>query len=257
MNILKRIENRLENLFNEIFAKTEKCSTKPIEMALGIAKEMNRKSVDGIKRTYSPNVFTINLNSEDYEKISAYKNTLTEELIEYISQYAAENNLHFIDRPEIIFRTDENIVKGEMGIKADMVERSTPVEHSLRDGLPEDEAGKGEGCVRTSKIKIKSTPIFIETTKNDTPVHPIYRKTIIGRSRDCDIVIDDIGVSRHHLVATTEDDGSISIEDLGSTNGTYLNSERITRSKLRDGDEVVIGKTKLLFRTNSNQDEAS
>lgn len=77
MNILKRIEIRLEKLFNEIFLKTEKSSAKPIEMALGIVKEMNRKAVDGIKRTYSPNIFTINLNSEDYEKISAYKNTLT------------------------------------------------------------------------------------------------------------------------------------------------------------------------------------
>lgn len=153
--------------------------------------------------------------------------------------------------------SDESIIKGEMSIKTDMVERSTPVEHILRNVQPEDEAGSGDSCERTGKIKFKSTPIFIETTKGDAPVHPICRRTSIGRSNDCDIVIDDIGVSRHHLAVTTEEDGSISIEDLGSTNGTYLNNERITHSKLHDGDEVVIGKTKLLFRTNSNQDEDS
>ncbi|MCL5985414.1 MAG: FHA domain-containing protein [Actinobacteria bacterium] len=256
MNLLKRIENRLEKLFNEIFSRTEKSSVKPIEMAFGITKEMHRRSVEGIKRTYSPNIFTIKLNSADYENVSPYKNTLTRELTEYIFQYAAENNLHFIDKPEIIFKIDETVAKGKMSIEAEMLERTTQVESSLLDGIPEDEIDRADVCERTSKIKVKATPILIETTRSDTPVYPIYQKTTVGRSQDCDIMIDDIGVSRHHLMVTTEVDGSISIEDLGSTNGTYLNGEMITSSALHNGDEIVIGKTKLLFRINS-RDEAS
>ena len=253
MNILKIIENRLEKLFDEFFQKTEKCSAQPIEMALGIVKEMKRKAIDGIKKTYSPNIFTISLNSEDYEKISAFKNTLKIELIEYISQYAVENNLHFIGRPEITLVSDENTAKGKIGVKAEMIEQ--PV--SLYSTISEEKKVNGVSCEKTGKIKVKSTPILIEITDSNKPTYPVYQKTSVGRSAECDVVIDDTGVSRHHLLITAEDGESFSIEDLGSTNGTFLNDKKILQSKLQDGDEVLIGKTKLLFRTFGNQDEAS
>ena len=252
MNLLNKIENRLEKLFNEIFTRADRNSIKPIEMALGIVREMQKKSVEGIKKTYSPNIFTIKLNSVDYENISTYRNTLTGDLTEYIIQYAVENNLHFINKPEIIFEADENTARGKINIEGEMLEQSIQAE----SGPTEDEIYEEDTCERTSKIKSKTTPVLIEITRSGLPVHPIYQKTSIGRSQDCDIVVDDIGVSRHHLMVRTEDDGSISAEDLRSTNGTYLNGERISSSILSDGDEILIGKTKLLFRINI-KDETS
>jgi pSer/pThr/pTyr-binding forkhead associated (FHA) protein len=72
-------------------------------------------------------------------------------------------------------------------------------------------------------------------------------QTTIGRSPECDIFLDDVTVSRRHAVVERRDTG-FTIEDLGSLNGTFLNRSRIEqRSDLDNGDEVQIGKYRLIF----------
>jgi hypothetical protein len=71
-------------------------------------------------------------------------------------------------------------------------------------------------------------------------------QTTIGRSPDCDIFLDDVTVSRRHAVVARGDAG-FTIEDLGSLNGTFLNRSRIDRDVLDSGDEVQIGKYRLIF----------
>jgi hypothetical protein len=68
----------------------------------------------------------------------------------------------------------------------------------------------------------------------------------IGRSTDADLFLDDVTVSREHALIEREVDGFY-IRDLGSLNGTYVNRVRVTRIRLRDGDEVQVGKFKLTF----------
>ena len=69
--------------------------------------------------------------------------------------------------------------------------------------------------------------------------------TVAGRADDVDIFLGDVTVSRHHARFVI-DDAALSVEDLGSTNGTYVNMERLDRSALSPGDEVIIGKFHLI-----------
>jgi diguanylate cyclase (GGDEF)-like protein len=62
----------------------------------------------------------------------------------------------------------------------------------------------------------------------------------IGRAPDNDLCLAEQGVSQHHARVSATADGAILIEDLDSTNGTYVNGARITRHTLRDGDKVLI-----------------
>lgn len=71
------------------------------------------------------------------------------------------------------------------------------------------------------------------------PIHD-DREIIIGRSSDLDMVLVEDMVSRKHSKITS-DGGELTIEDLGSTNGTFVNGERVKFSKLKDGDRVLIG----------------
>ncbi len=71
-------------------------------------------------------------------------------------------------------------------------------------------------------------------------------RTSIGRHPDSDIFLDDVTVSRRHAVVTLGEDG-IEVEDNGSLNGTYVNGERVDRRQLATGDELQIGRFKLLF----------
>ena len=71
-------------------------------------------------------------------------------------------------------------------------------------------------------------------------------KTLIGRSPECDVFLDDVTVSRRHAELMREAD-TFSIRDLGSLNGTYVNRKRIESTVLEDDDEVQIGKYRLTF----------
>lgn len=66
------------------------------------------------------------------------------------------------------------------------------------------------------------------------------QELIIGRSSELEMVLIEDMVSRHHAKITTTDD-EITIEDLGSTNGTFVNGEKITKCKLKEGDRILIG----------------
>ena len=72
------------------------------------------------------------------------------------------------------------------------------------------------------------------------------RFTTIGRHPDSDIFLDDVTVSRRHAEVHREGD-AVLLNDVGSLNGTYLNRTRIDSESLRSGDEVQVGKIKLVF----------
>lgn len=75
--------------------------------------------------------------------------------------------------------------------------------------------------------------------------------TILGRDDVADIILDDPGISRRHSELRVTTDGPrfvTTIRDLGSTNGTFVNGERITSEHLEDGDRITVGRTSITFR---------
>ena len=72
-------------------------------------------------------------------------------------------------------------------------------------------------------------------------------RTLIGRSPECEVFLDDVTVSRRHS-AIGRDGDTFTIEDLGSLNGTFVNRRRIeSTTELEDDDELQIGKYRLTF----------
>ncbi|HEY2401325.1 MAG TPA: FHA domain-containing protein, partial [Steroidobacteraceae bacterium] len=91
-----------------------------------------------------------------------------------------------------------------------------------------------------------ATRLLIRTDGESEVVHVLGRKTTVGRTPDNDLQIDAKFISRHHAVILAGPAHAI-IEDLNSTNGVSVNNKRITRQPLKDGDNVVIGKTAFRF----------
>ena len=75
---------------------------------------------------------------------------------------------------------------------------------------------------------------------------PRGERTTIGRSPDCDIFLDDVTVSRNHALLLQSAGGFV-IEDQGSLNGTFVNRRRVDSAPLDDGDELQIGKYRLIY----------
>lgn len=71
-------------------------------------------------------------------------------------------------------------------------------------------------------------------------------RMVVGRLTTCDICLEDRSASRQHAAFVAEGSGW-ALEDLGSTNGTSLNGQRVGRERLRDGDRITIGLTELIY----------
>lgn len=71
--------------------------------------------------------------------------------------------------------------------------------------------------------------------------------TTVGRHEASDVFLDDVSVSRHHALFTRTASGRVTARDLNSLNGTYVNGARVEETVLHSGDEIQIGKFKLIY----------
>ena len=101
--------------------------------------------------------------------------------------------------------------------------------------FPEDELEPGQALLLVKHGPNAGSTFLIEN-----------EVTSAGRNPQSDVFLDDITVSRKHAEIRRQEDG-FSIHDLGSMNGTYVNRERVDQTKLAAGDEVQIGKFRLVF----------
>lgn len=121
---------------------------------------------------------------------------------------------------------------------------------SLTDACPAcgTEHAQGEQCARSDSTAEHAIPVMAEVRVQETN-HPISTRWMrIGREVDNDIVVRDDGfVSRYHAWITFERE-RYWLEDLGSTNGTMLNGERLERRELlASGDKIKIGESEMTF----------
>lgn len=96
----------------------------------------------------------------------------------------------------------------------------------------------------------------MRVTKNGstTPVPLTHKRTLVGRLDDCHIRVPAAGISRKHCEIVNED-GSLVINDLGSSNGTYVNQERITSEPISAGDLISFGGLVFLVTVNGEPGE--
>ena len=87
-------------------------------------------------------------------------------------------------------------------------------------------------------VRVAVPRYFLRGLDQDARSHPVAAPILVGRARDCQLRLDDDGLSRRHarLLPTPE---GLQVEDLGSTNGTSLNGRRIQRAIARVGDEIA------------------
>ena len=104
----------------------------------------------------------------------------------------------------------------------------------------EDFSAAPTASLRLTKSKV---PLTSEVKRR----YPIYGEAVIGRSKKCDIVINEKFVSGEHLKIWYED-GECYLEDLGSRNGTFVNDQRIRKMVLLDPEDVIsIGGLNFVF----------
>jgi pSer/pThr/pTyr-binding forkhead associated (FHA) protein len=121
---------------------------------------------------------------------------------------------------------------------------------------PTDEAETAEEHPDVTLVEVPhGAGVLVVTRGPNIGTRYLLADTVVraGRHPESDIFLDDITVSRRHVEITPEDGGAYSLRDVGSLNGTYVNRERIDEVQLSPGDEVQIGKFKLVYLVAGNE----
>ena len=141
-----------------------------------------------------------------------------------LTEYAKSQHYAFAGPVVVIFEEDLSLSKGSFDLTATSVEGNA-------------------APVTTADASNKDCPM-LEINGNKYLL--TKDKTVIGRSSECDIRIEDLGISRKHLEIDITDNGVIA-RDLGSTNGTYVEGHQVPAATLLDGNTITIGRTRIYY----------
>src|SRR5262249_50144813 len=117
----------------------------------------------------------------------------------------------------------------------------------LRSGSTGANAGMAMGGVAAGRMGM----VRIEEGKEPGRVYEVRKEALsIGRSRESDIFLEDLAVSRLHASIISQGNGNYALRDEGSANGTKVNGQQVNKYQpypLQDGDKVQLGQTVLVF----------
>lgn len=251
MGVLRGIEHRIESLVEGVFGRAFRSHVQPVELARKLVKEMDDHRSVSVSRIYVPNEYAIYLSPRDREQLQAYEGSLVHELADYLAEHARREGYALLSEPRVLIHEDADLAVGEFGIATRVVQppagaRTPPpapppeaeVAQTRVFRAPEPEPPPAPAAPPPPRPRVVLDGRTLELAR---PV------TTLGRSKECDIPVDDASVSRRHAELRVED-GAVWIVDLGSTNGTEVNGARVDRALLRDGDRIVVGQTELRFR---------
>jgi hypothetical protein len=121
---------------------------------------------------------------------------------------------------------------------------------------PAEDHGEAEEAPAVTLVEVPhGSGVLVVTRGSNAGARYLLGDTVTraGRHPESDIFLDDITVSRRHVEITSSNGGTFTLRDVGSLNGTYVNRERIDEVLLAPGDEVQIGKFKLVYLVAGNE----
>jgi hypothetical protein len=261
MNPLKSVETMIASLVEGTFGRVFRTEVRPMELARKLAREMDAHRTVSVSRVYVPNEFSVWLSPQDRARYEGVEHEVIAELCAYLLEHARREDLILASPPHIAFHTDERLSLGEFGIqarlgRADEEDLQPPA--PAAPPAPPRPSGEGQGgtmiysnsarvggAVQEAREQRPSSRALLAVGGRRLLVAPAG--ATIGRSRECDVVIEDSGISRRHAEIRPGAEGW-TIEDLGSTNGVRVNGREVSGAcPLAPGDQVELGSTKIVF----------
>jgi hypothetical protein len=227
VGLLERFEDSLDRLVNGAFARAFKAEVQPVEIASALQREINdRAAVIDRTRTVIPNVFHIELSQHDYRRLAVFKDALQTELSTLVRDYGAEQGYTLLGPVQVMLGQDDELETGIFRVRS--------------EARAEVSAA---GSQQAAHVDVRQPRLEVAGT-----AYPLVRAVNrLGRGSDTDIRVEDPGASRNHCEIVLGQ--PVLLRDLNSTNGTYINGQRISQAELADGTVIMIGTTQLVFRS--------
>jgi hypothetical protein len=263
MSVLRNLESRIAGLVEGTFSRAFRSEVRPVEIARKLAREMEEHKSTSLSRTYVPNEYRVFLSPRDRERFADYEDALASELAGYLLEHARRERLTLPSRPVIEFETADELGLGEFGIQTRVVR--PPEQAAVSEGPaagapavepplpPASEAGRT--MVYSAAGRVAQPLEERAQVRRETALLVLDGKRLVvgaggvtlGRSRECDVMLDDPNVSRTHAELRPRG-GSWVLTDLGSTNGSSINGQRIDApTVVKPGDEIELGTSLMKF----------
>lgn len=213
---LHQFERRLERLVEGVFAKAFRGGLQPVELGRRLTREMDANRTVGVNGVIVPNAFTFLVATPDFERFSSFADALVRELADAAREHARGESYGFVGPVEVKLEEDTSLGAGTFLVSGELKEAP--------GGVAVGAIVHGDG----SRVAVGDQPL------------------VIGRMAGCDVVVPDEGVSRRHAEVRREGHDVV-IVDLDSLNGTSVNGSRVRHHRLRDGDEITVGSSRLRF----------
>lgn len=227
MGLLERFEDSLDRLVNGAFARAFKAEVQPVEIASALQREVSdRAAVIDRQRTVIPNVFHVELSEHDYRRLAVFKDALQTELATLVRDYGAEQRYTLLGPVQVVLGQDDELETGIFRVRSEA--RAEVSSAGSQQAVSVD--------ARQPRLEVSGT------------AYPLVRAVSrLGRGSDTDIRIEDPGASRNHCEIVLGQ--PVLVRDLNSTNGTFVNGQRISQAEVADGSTIMIGTTHLVFRS--------
>lgn len=253
MRPLAALERFIEGIVERPSARLFGARLQPIQLQRRLERAMDDERLTTSGRTLVPNRYTILLHPDDLASFGDVASSLAAELADSCLLHARRQRWIIADRPRVELAANKAVRKGEIRVSALFAEPEAAQRSpdAAADAVPGDEAGVPE---RTMVFRPPVPRGPVASLAIVRPDGTTDRVTVdgafvrIGRATDNDLVLQDGQVSRHHARLQMRA-GLLVLADLGSTNGTFVNGERITEIALGEGDQVLVGDTLLVVES--------
>ncbi len=236
---ISRLEAQLERLIEGAFAQFFGKSVRPQDIALRLSRAMEdslQLGTDGDVRPFAPDHYVIHLNTTVRDQLLARQPALAHILSQHMIELANYADCRLRNIPLIDLVGDPLLAPTELTINAfhlDTGQNNTAVMDKIEPRLPTND-------VITAP---RNPQIILNGERVISLEKPILN---IGRSRDNDLVLDDLFVSRHHIQLRLRF-GHYTLFDTNSQSGTRVNDVIVREHRLQSGDVIRIGKTQIVY----------
>lgn len=220
MSWFARIEEACAGFIERAFANMFPSDVEPAQIARKLVATMEARTQAENGSMTAPHAYAVYVHPSDYERLLPHRAYLEEEWAALLQEVAQRVGMILPAAPKVALREDDLAVLG--AIEIDVIDTPSSPESSKTQTL----------ALRI----VKGMPAGER--------YAISRPARVGRSRESDIFLVDPSVSRVHAVLEPQGD-SLIVRDAGSTNGTFVNGERVQLGTLHPGDRVAFGKTEM------------
>ena len=269
---LAAVERFFERLFERPAARLFQARLEPVQIQRGLERAMEAERTVHARRAYAPAIYRVLVNALDHSALDPMNGSLRADLSESLRVYARAHGYTLLARPRVDIEASTEVPQGDIRVIAAPAVVPTPptsnghdrggrphyqpawtnrMPHEDLEGEPAIDIGQATSVFAAPIPTTLRAVMAIRCPGQAVSRIPVRPGTMrLGRSLDNDVVLADERVSRRHGQISVRL-GMLVYTDLGSTNGSYLNSGPVTEIALGPGDVLQVGSSTIAIEPGS------